>query len=129
MFLSVVFHIVINFSLVFAVVLRRLTGQEECFRLQLSSPQSSLRALPVFLKCACGPVRAHFSGISGPFGVQDQSLTALSAFHCTFFFWLCCATCGVSVPQPGIEPGSSAVQACSPNCWMAVGVPSLHSLA
>ena len=114
MFLSVVFHIVINFSLVFAVVLRRLTGQEECFRLQLSSPQSSLRALPVFLKCACGPVRAHFSGISGPFGVQDQSLTALSAFHCTFFFF------GCAVQLVGSQFPNRELNLGPPRCKLAV---------
>ena len=29
----------------------------------------------------------------------------------TFSFWLYHATCGILVPQPGIEPGSMAVNA------------------
>ena len=37
------------------------------------------------------------------------------------FFWLHCATCGILVPQPGIEPGllALAVKARSPNHWTA----------
>ena len=35
-----------------------------------------------------------------------------------FFFWLCHAACGISVPQPGIEPRPSAVRVQSPNHWV-----------
>ena len=36
-----------------------------------------------------------------------------------FFFWLSHMACGILVPQPGIEPGPSAVKAWSPNHWTA----------
>ena len=35
----------------------------------------------------------------------------------SFFFWLCLPACGILVPQPGIEPGPSAVRAQSSNHW------------
>ena len=31
------------------------------------------------------------------------------------FFWPCCATCGIVVPRPGLEPRLRAVKARSPN--------------
>ena len=34
-----------------------------------------------------------------------------------FFFWPCHVACGILVPQPGVESGSSAVKASSPNHW------------
>lgn len=34
-----------------------------------------------------------------------------------FFFWLYRATCGILVPQSGIEPGPPVVEAQSPSCW------------
>ena len=36
-----------------------------------------------------------------------------------FFFWPHRVACGILVPQPGIEPGPSAVKARSPNHWTA----------
>ena len=35
------------------------------------------------------------------------------------YFWLCCMTCDVLVPQPGIEPEPPAVKAPNPNHWTA----------
>ena len=35
------------------------------------------------------------------------------------FFWLLCAACGISVPQPGIKLKLLAVEAQSPNHWTA----------
>lgn len=43
-----------------------------------------------------------------------------------FFFWLCHATCGISVPQPGIEPAAPAVEVRGPNRWAAGKGPVLH---
>ena len=38
--------------------------------------------------------------------------------HCkTFFFWPDCATCRILVPWPGLEPGTMAMRALSPNLW------------
>ena len=34
-----------------------------------------------------------------------------------FLFWLHLVTCGILVPQPGIEPVLPAVEAWSPNHW------------
>ena len=34
-----------------------------------------------------------------------------------FFFWPHLASCGMLVPQPGIEPGATAVKAPSTNHW------------
>ena len=42
-----------------------------------------------------------------------------------FFFWPRHAACGILVPQPGIEPGPSAVKALSPNHWTARELPLL----
>ena len=39
------------------------------------------------------------------------------------FFWLLCTACGILVPQPGIEPETSAVKAQSPNHWTAREIP------
>ena len=36
-----------------------------------------------------------------------------------FFFWPCCAACGVLIPLQGIEPWPMAVKALSPNHWTA----------
>ena len=36
-----------------------------------------------------------------------------------FFFWPYCTACRILVPQPGIEPGPSAVKVWSPNHWTA----------
>ena len=41
-----------------------------------------------------------------------------------FFFWLCCAACGILVPWPGIEPTSPAVEAWSLNRWTAREAPN-----
>ena len=40
-----------------------------------------------------------------------------------FFFWLLPAAYGILVPQPGMEPGPSAVKTQSPNHWTAREVP------
>ena len=42
-----------------------------------------------------------------------------------FFFWLLCAACGISVPQPGIELKLPVVAAQSPNHWTAREFPVL----
>ena len=34
--------------------------------------------------------------------------------------------CGTLVPQPGIEPGSPAVKALSPNHWTVREFPAFH---
>ena len=39
-------------------------------------------------------------------------------------FWLCCAACGVPVPQLGIEPVPPVLEAQSLNHWTAREVPS-----
>ena len=33
------------------------------------------------------------------------------------YVWLCYSSCGILVPQPGMEPTPSAVEAWSLNCW------------
>ena len=41
-------------------------------------------------------------------------------FNFSYFFfpiWLCCTACRILVPQPGIEPGTLAMKAQSPNHW------------
>ena len=43
------------------------------------------------------------------------------------YFWPCRATCGILVPQPGIEPVPHAVEAQSPNFWTAREFP-FHAL-
>ena len=40
-----------------------------------------------------------------------------------FIFWLCCRACRILVPQPGIEPGPSAMKAWSPNHWTSREFP------
>ena len=40
-----------------------------------------------------------------------------------YFFWPCLAVCGILVPQPGIEPGPTAMKALSPNHWTAREFP------
>ena len=40
-----------------------------------------------------------------------------------FRLWLRCTAYGILVPQPGIEPGSSAVKAQSYNHWIAKESP------
>ena len=44
------------------------------------------------------------------------------------FFWPCRMACGISVPQPGIKPGPSAVRARSPNHWTAREFPYILKL-
>ena len=45
-------------------------------------------------------------------------------FVCLFFWWWAChVACGILVPQLGIELGSSAVRAWSPNHWTARELP------
>ena len=43
-----------------------------------------------------------------------------------FFFWSHYTACGILVPQPGIEPGSSAVKAQSPNLKMTREFLEIH---
>ena len=43
-----------------------------------------------------------------------------------FIFWLCCAACGILVPQPGIEPTPPAVEVRSLNHWTAGEIPCPH---
>ena len=42
------------------------------------------------------------------------------SFSNFFFFWLCHVARRILVPWPGIEPGSSAAEAQSPNHWTAL---------
>ena len=42
-----------------------------------------------------------------------------------FFFFFGHIVCGILVPQPGIEPVSSTLEAWSPNHWMAREVPGV----
>ena len=51
---------------------------------------------------------------SSPWESQMGSLTSFLNF-----FWPSCLVCGILVPQPGIEPGPSAVKVQSPNNWSA----------
>ena len=45
-------------------------------------------------------------------------------FHFIFFsFWLCLVTCGILVPQPGIEPVPPALEPQSLNHWTPREVP------
>ena len=43
----------------------------------------------------------------------------------SFFFWPCRAACEILVPQPGIEPGSPAWDACRLNHWTTRDVPPM----
>ena len=45
-----------------------------------------------------------------------------------FSFWLHLETCGILVPQPGIEPVFPAVQVWSPNHCITIALPSLWFL-
>ena len=55
-------------------------------------------------------------------------------FSCSFitgfsvFFWLRCTACGILDPQPGIEPGPSALKAQSPNYRTAREFPRFLNL-
>ena len=40
-----------------------------------------------------------------------------------FLIWPCCEACGILVSRPGIEPLVSALEAWSPNHWIAREVP------
>ena len=44
-------------------------------------------------------------------------------FISVFFFWPCCAACGIFIPWPGIEPMPPAVATQSLNHWTARKVP------
>ena len=41
-----------------------------------------------------------------------------------FFFWPRHVACGILVPQPGIEPGPSALKVQSPNHWTTREFPN-----
>ena len=56
------------------------------------------------------------------FAVQ-KILSVIRSHWVFFFFWLCSAACGISVPQPGIEPVPPTVEAWRPNHWTAREVP------
>ena len=43
------------------------------------------------------------------------------------FFWPCYVACGILVPSPGIEHGSPAVEAWSPNYWTSREFPLVFS--
>ena len=43
-----------------------------------------------------------------------------------FYFWPHRATCGIIVPQPGMDTGPPAVEAPSPNHWTARELPQAH---
>ena len=45
-----------------------------------------------------------------------------------FVFWLCYIACRILVPGPGIEPGPSALRACSPSHWTTMQVWDLQFL-
>ena len=47
----------------------------------------------------------------------DVFFKEMTFFFFNFFFWPCPATCGILVPQPGIEPRGSAMRGQSPNHW------------
>ena len=47
-------------------------------------------------------------------------------FCFVFVFLPCCMACGILVPQPGIEPGPTAVKAPSPNHWTTRDLPGEH---
>ena len=50
-------------------------------------------------------------------GVQENFLLLL------LLFWPCCVACRILVPQPGIKPVLSALEARSPNHWTAREFP------
>ena len=54
--------------------------------------------------------------------VKRQRLSEWN-FYFLFIFWPCHASCGILVPQPGIEPGPSAMKVQSPNRWTARELP------
>ena len=56
----------------------------------------------------------HFSLHSSPKGRKEFTF---------FFFWSPHVASGILVPQPGIEPVPPAVEAWSPNHWIAKEVP------
>ena len=58
--------------------------------------------------------------LGSTFGKQEcQRLYEYIYFVC---IWPCCATCGILVSQPGMEPASPAVKVQSPNHWTTRGV-------
>ena len=54
----------------------------------------------------------------------------LLLFYCFFIllFWLCPVACGISVPQPEMEPGPAALEELSPNHRATKGVSSPYAL-
>ena len=50
-------------------------------------------------------------------------LVLLPCCFCLLFFGACLAACGILVPQPGIEPGPSAVAVWGLNHWTAREFP------
>ena len=65
------------------------------------------------------------TGLVAPRHVGSSRTRAQTRVPCTGrwiliflrFSWLRCAACGISVPRPGTEPMSLAVEAQSPNHW------------
>ena len=52
-----------------------------------------------------------------------HGIYTLNAKTSFFFFWPCHMACRLLVPQPGLEPGPSAVKASSPSHWTAREFP------
>ena len=64
--------------------------------------------------------------LGSTFGKQEcQRLYEYIYFVC---IWPCCATCGILVSQPGMEPASPAVKVQSPNHWTIREGPMLSLL-
>ena len=70
-------------------------------------------------------LRAKMMGFCIKWSLYSE--TAGILFHFILFYYFfggpCCAACEILVPQPGIEPGPSAVKAQSPNHWTAKESP------
>ena len=49
--------------------------------------------------------------------MKEKKERKLSVLFLPFFFWPCCATYGISVSRPGIEPTPPALDACSLSQW------------
>ena len=57
---------------------------------------------------------------------STAEMYSLVLFVCSFVL-LHHAACGILVPRPGIEPGSSAMEARSLNLWTARDAPEMYS--
>ena len=86
---------------------------------ELHPPGSSLLLLePLYIGWNQGPEEA----ITSPRAHSEENKQPAGGAG-LFFFWLCCAACGILVPHS--NPGLFAVEAWNPNHWTTREFPGL----